>query len=412
MNRHGRWFSFLLLNLCLLSLTGRGAAETALSLTQRMEIDGYSNDFTVGEEIFGLNEELDRPEESTTDSEWGAFNDLNQIKITWDALNIYIAVDGIIENNNMILFLDVTNRNPDTAADDGLVSMVELNSWRRNFVFSEDFSPDLFFATWDRNTQPQIWVYKSVDEVTDAGSGNFRTMATFDQSASGRSMEAAIPWSLFFLGESQLEFNGELGTSVYPIPTGMDTLRLAAVITAGPDGTGGPDSAPDNFGGHTIDSSTQVLIDNFVILPLDTDEVAGTVDFGIEPRNRVSFKQRPPIQGIVFELNELTLDRAIASPEEGLPLEFHVEVKPGVPAGEEWFRVVSLTARIYDSLGEHVSTLYELDGRFAAEPRNPVKDRWDGRDKHGRMVGGGIYILSVVSEPGLSRATKAFSVVR
>ena len=394
-------------------------AETALDLSERLVIDGYSTEFADSEAVFFFNEAAGLPEESTQDSEWGPFNDVGQIKITWDKDYLYLALDGYIGSapyhNNVILLLDVTNWSPATSTDDGMDGMTQLSAWRRNFVFSDDFTPDIFLATWDLNPLPQMWRYATVQDpdLKQVPADSFSTVATFEQSSPGRSMEAAIPWSIFFFEESAQVTREELGDGpVWSIPEGMDTLRFAAVITGGADGTGGPDSAPDNFGGHTTEGSDQVLIDNYAILPLDGgDAVNGVPDFGVEPRARLSFKRRPPIRGVVFEVEGLSFERAVVSPEENLPLEFSIRLDPAISA-DEAFRTVQLTARIYDNLGNPVRVLYRDDIRSATQPSNPEKDRWDGRDMQGRMVRGGIYILSVVSEPGLSRLTRAFAVVR
>jgi hypothetical protein len=404
--------SWPILGLCLALLWPRAAgAATDLDLSQRIVIDGFATEYTTGEAVFGWNEEVGRPEESANDSQWGPFNDLRQIYVTWDKDSLYVAVEATIFDNNVILLMDITDRSPETTADDGLFAMTELNAWRRNFIFANDFTPDLFLATWDRNTLPQIWTYVGPTEVVQVASTAFRTVATFNQSADGRAMEAAIPWNILFFGESRQVDVPELETTAWSIPEGMDTLRFAAVLTAGPDGTGGPDSAPDNFGGHTINSADMVVIDNYAILPLDTDDIPGIPDFGIEPKERLTFLRRPPIRGIVFRLAEVEIPQAVVSPEEGRPLEFRVRLDPQV-GEEEAFRTVSLTARIYDSLGGLVDVLYREDRRPARDPWDPQKDTWDGRDRNGRMVPGGIYVLSVVSEPGLSRVNKGFAVVR
>lgn len=391
-------------------MTHAALAATGPDLSTRIVIDGVSSEFTPDEALFGINQESGTPEESENDSQWGPFNDLNQVKLTWDAENLYVACDGYIWNNNMILLLDLTGGEPD---NQGLAAMTDLNSWRRNFDFSEDFSPDLFFATWDGNAAPQIWTYAGPDQVTQVQSTQFLGAATFLQNTPGRAMEAAIPWNVVFAGASSRIVDPVSGAETWAVPEGMTHLRFAAVITAGPDGTGGPDSAPDNFNGHNNDSSVLVLIDNFAVVPIDDSGgiADGIPDFGIEPRARISFKRRPPIRGIQFELADLELEGKIVSPEENRPLRFRLRLDPA-PDPRDDFRQVELTARVYDSLGHLVRVLYTDDVRPALQPFDPSEDVWDGRDEAGEPVRGGIYVLSVVSEPGLSRSTRAFGVVR
>ncbi len=384
-------------------------AATAPDLTGRIIIDGISSEFTEGEGLFGLNEGV--PEEDTNDSVWGPFNDLNQIKMTWDAESLYVACDGFIWDNNMILLIDPTGADPD---DEGLPRMTDLNAWRRNFTFSEDFSPDMFLATWDGNSAPQFWTVdpSQPDQIVQAQAGTFIGVASFLQNTPGRSMEAAIPWNMIFGGQSSRITDVNSGVDTWEIPEEMDHLRLAAVITAGPDGTGGPDSAPDNLTGHQTDSAVLVTIDNYVIVPLDEND-DGIVDFDIEPRDRVDFKLRPPFQGIRFEVASIEFDRKIASPEESRPMSFRTRLSPELGPDDD-VRTIALTAHVYDGSGNLVRTLYTEDRRLASDPNNPDLDQWDGRDANGRMVKGGIYVLSVISGelPGQSQSTAAFGVVR
>ena len=390
-------------------------ATTATSLEERIVIDGDSSDFEEGEAVFGITSD-GQSEEPSNDSVWGPNNDINQIKITWDAQNLYIACDGYIWDNNMILLMDLTGTaGPEFASDgEGLTAMTELNSWRRNFAFSQDFTPDLFLATWDGNSAPQIWTFipDQENQVQQALAGTFQGVATFLQNSPGRCMEAAIPWNLLFGGRSEEVQDPDSGVDTWAIPADMRYLRFAAVVTAGPDGTGGPDSAPDNLTGHQQDSAVLVPIDNFAVLPIDENE-DGIADFGIEPHDRIDYKLRPPFQGIRFEVASVTLDRKIVSPEEGRSLAFRPRLTPELDP-DDHVRTIVLTARIYDSLGRIVRTLYTDDRRFAADPTNPDLDQWDGFDERGRMVEGGIYVLSVVSgeSPGQSRSSTVFGVVR
>jgi hypothetical protein len=390
-------------------LAPRAAATPAPDLTSRLTVDGFSADFASDERLFGVNEGT--LEEGTADSKWGVNNDLYQIHVTWDANYLYVAADAIIWDNNVILLFDVTEGNPGDPDDDGLASMTQIDSWRRNFDFGNGFTPDLFIATWDRNPTPRLLVVKGPTDVEEQPFNSYAAVSTFSQSSRDRAMEAAIPWPIILGADAERVYVASVGDTLYRIPDRIHELRIAGVITAGPDGTGGPDSAPDNLQGHTMDSANKVLIDNYARLPLDEDG-DGFPDFGISIKERTTFLVQPPVRGITFEIGELDLARAVVSPEENRPLEFGVSLSPAVPPGEEEFRRVSLTAEIFDLQGRRVRVLYRNDERLASTPENAVKDVWDGRDEGGRPVRGGIYILQVVSEPGLNRNARAFSVVR
>jgi hypothetical protein len=376
-------------------------AATQVDLSNRIVIDGLTDEWDADESLFQTNPETGGLEESISDSEWGFNNDLNQIRLTWDARFLYVGVDAIIWGNNVIVLFDFR--------DGGMEEMTNLNSWRRNFVF-QGLEPDLFLATWDGNTLPQAWDFIGSNQVTRKDATSFATVASFSQGNQGRAMEAALPWE-FLLGEdAERVFDAAVGDTVFVLPAGISRLRVVGVVTAGPDGTGGPDSAPDNLSGHEIDSAFQVTVDNWAEVPLDLDG-DGVVDFGESVRDRSSFRVLPPVRGIRLEIRNIELARPVISPEQGGQLEFSVALSPEVPQDED-FRSVTLSAEIFNLNGEKVRTLYSGDTRSAANPLAPELDCWDGRDERGSIVPGGVYILRLVIEPEANRSTKAFTVVR
>jgi hypothetical protein len=376
-------------------------AVTGTDLSDRIVVDGVTDEWMLDESLFQVNDETGGLEEPLSDSEWGFNNDLNQIRITWDAEFLYVGVDAIIFDNNVIILFDYKSG--------GMEEMTNLNSWRRNFVF-QGLRPDLFLATWDGNTLPQVWEFVGSNQVTQKDATSFQTVASFSRDAQGRAMEAAIPWTFLLGDDAERTFDTAANDSVWVLPDDISTLRVVGVITAGPDGTGGPDSAPDNLTGHQIDSSVQVTVDNWVALPLDLDGDS-IVDFGANVRDRESFRVQPPVRGVRLEIRGVELARSIISPEQGGQLDFSVLLSPEV-SPDEGFRTVSLSAEIFDLSGRKVRTLYSQNVRSAASPVVPSLDCWDGRDDHGRMVPGGIYVLRLVLEPEANRATKAFTVVR
>ena len=107
-------------------------ALTARDLSARMRVDGFTNDFTDDEKVFGYNSAANAPQEATDDSRWGVNNDLSQIRVSWDAQYLYVAGEGRIWDNNMVLLFD-------TVPGRGLTSMTALNSSRQ--VASNAFLP-------------------------------------------------------------------------------------------------------------------------------------------------------------------------------------------------------------------------------------------------------------------------------
>lgn len=374
-----------------------------------MEIDGRTTEWEADEGIFQLNAQQ-VTEESWSDSKWGVNNDLHQVWVTWDADFLYVAVDAIIWDNNTVLLFDVR--------PGGMTAMTNLNSWRRNFTFQNQ-EPDLFLATWDGNTLPQLWDYRGSNQVTRFDATTFRTVATFAQGNRDRAMEAAIPWR-YVLGErAERIFSTEIGDSVYRLPSGIDTLKFVNILTAGPDGTGGPDSAPDNLSCHTINSSDAVTIENYAAIPLDLDGDR-IPDLGADVRGRLSFFFPPPVPCIRFEIADVQFATgadvrvsmgSILSPEEGRDLEFRMRLSPEVSPSDS-LRHLLFSADVFDMRGRRVRSLFNESRRPVTHPGDPALDRWDGRDESGALVPGGIYILRVVIEPDANRFTKAFAVVR
>jgi hypothetical protein len=408
-------------------------ATTARDLSARIRVDGFTDEFTDDEKVFGFNEQFEEPEESLSDSKWGENNDLNQIRITWDQKFLYLAGEGRIWDNNMILFID-------SISGFGLGAMDSLNSWRRNFVFDSSaaslgggLTPDLFCATWDGNTSPRLIVQERAQRVQDftVGSGFFQASATFDKGTLGRSMEFAIPWRSVFLGpvgrgtrDTVLVVGGVPDT--FPrFPPGT-VLKIAGVITAGPDGTGGPDSAPDNTRGHTDQSGDRVVVDNWAIVEIDRNDDTGLggggpdgiADWGVQPRERISFRFRPPIPASIartlrFSLADVELDRKAFRPDYGERVRLQPRIDPPPDPGNDFHQIttVEIRADVYDARGRYVRNLFPFFGRRVLETFQPAVDQWDGRDDDGRLVPPGVYIIRVELKD-VSRVNRAVVVVR
>lgn len=398
-----------------------------------MRIDGYTNEFTDGERIFSYNPTVEAPEEASDDSKWGINNDLNQIRITWDAHYLYLAGEGRIWDNNMILFID-------SVPGRGLARMDSLNSWRRNFFFDTTstpgvpgFAPDLFGATWDTNTSPHLIVQLQGQTVDDEVVGPlFNAAATFDQGNPGRAMELAIPWSSVFVAQAGVGTrdtvmsvrlpSGDVVRDTFPLFPPGTKIRICGAITGGADGTGGPDLAPDNTRGLSSDGGAAVYVDNWAIIDLDQNDDTGTghggpdgvADWGVEPVTRVSFRYRPPLFPLRFCVGDLVLDRPAFRPDLGERLNFslHLDPPPDPSDPQSELRTVILSANVFDLHGRFVRNLYVSQTRPVLAPNDPAFDVWDGRDSQGRIVPAGIYALRSVVEPNLCRATRAFVVAR
>jgi hypothetical protein len=409
-------------------------ATTARDLRAGRTMDGYTTEWASDEALFGFNTVQKSLEEPVDDSKWGVNNDINQVRVTWDAHNLYLAGEGKIWGNNMVLLVDVIPSH-------GMYSMSGLNSWSRNFTFDttdaahgREFLPDLFCGTWDGNPTPHLVTVQDVHQVTDlqVGGGQFTAASTFYQDRDGRAMELAIPWSLVLANDPEgrdtiVTVGGHTDTLRW-FPPGQRSLKICGVITAGGDNTGGPDSGPDNTRGYVSDSYTAAYVDNYVEIPLDRqgDIAAGSApdgipDWGISPTARRTVKYGPlPIVSVRFSLSELEVNRPAFAPDRGEQVQFRFRLSPALDPGDplSQLRTVDLSANVFDLRGNFVRNLYVSDRRSAFPQvctdclSDPNWDVWDGRDADGRIVPAGVYVLRVVIEPNLSRTTRSVVVVR
>ncbi len=426
----------LVLAVLLLAVAPRPVrADTGLDLSGRMVIDGFANEYQDDETLFQLTPE-GFPEESSIDSQWGRFNDINNIRLTWDANYLYVAVEGYIFDNNMMIFFD-TLPSPD-GQNPGWTDMSSIvGGWRRAVSFDNGINPEAFLATWDGNSTPQLWTYTGPSNDAQVPVGSFPTVATFSRDLAGRAMEAAIPWDVLFLGQGERAFNPAYGDTVYNLPAGADTIKLVAWITTGADGGGGPDSAPDNLSGHQVDSAVPVVLDNYIKVVVDSLDAQGNPgadgvpDFGVPVRHPTTpgmtreeydrianafFFYPPPVRGVALELSDLKVSPRVISPEEGTMARFSYHVKPDIT--DERLRAarqLSFTAELYDMYGRRVRTIYRDRSFYLSDldsPDPPAVNVIDGRNDHGAELPGGIYVLRLVLEPGQDEIRRALSVVR
>ena len=95
----------LIIIVILLSIHSICFGITSEDLTDRIIIDGLSDEFTLDEQI--MIDSLGNLLESPADSYWGEYNDVKQMKITWDSSYLYLAVDACSWDNNVMLFIDI-----------------------------------------------------------------------------------------------------------------------------------------------------------------------------------------------------------------------------------------------------------------------------------------------------------------
>jgi hypothetical protein len=249
-------------------------------------------------------------------------------------------------------------------------------------------------------------------------------------------MEAAIPWDTVFLGKGTWEYSAEYGDSVYVLPPDVTEIRLAAWVTTGGDGGGGPDTAPDNISGTQVDSAVPVVLDNFVRIPLDRVDGSGqpnadqVPDFGVPVRVPSTqqtpeeydayvaeyFFVPPPVRGQALQIDQFTAAPKAIAPELGDVLRFRFTVTPRITDENlRRTRRIKFTARVFDMNGARVRTIYDSYAFTPAELEAPdphAANVFDGLDDDNRPLKAGIYVLQIVLEPDQDQARRGIAVVR
>ncbi len=350
----------LIIIVILLSIHSICFGITSEDLTDRIIIDGLSDEFTLDEQI--MIDSLGNLLESPADSYWGEYNDVKQMKITWDLSYLYLAVDACSWDNNVMLFIDIYNSY-------GIEDMSELNAWQRSFRFF-NFNPDYFIGTWDTNDSPQFWKIKFGGSRDVELISSIETVASFDTGNLNGSMEIKIPWETIY-------FDSNHSLLQYP------TIKLLSLITSGDNLSSSPDCAPDNLGGMINDGGQMVVLDNYVEIIIDNNR-DGFPDIGVSPQSRRSF----PIKEPPFETMPLEVDM----------VEF-ITNKTFSPILDE---LVSFTLKT-NRISNFIVQIFDLNGNYIINAEGDgslLNWQWDGKNKNGDIVPFGIYILRFVAESG------------
>ena len=341
-------------------------AVTGTDLSNRIIIDGFSHDFTIDEEI--LSDSLGNLLESPADSYWGEYNDVKQLKVTWDASYLYLAVDACSWDNNVMLFIDIDD-------DYGIEDMSELNAWQRSFKFY-NWNPDFLVGTWDTNDIPQFWKVQEGGTMQIEQISTIETSATFNTGNLEGAMETKIPWEI-------LKTNGR----------SLQHIKLLTVITSGDDYSSGPDCAPDNLGGMANDTGQKVVLDNYAEIIIDADE-DGNPDMNIEPKEQRIFYKKPPFEAIPLLINNVIFTNG----------------KTFAPSIEQEINFELVSNRS----SEFSVEIFDVNGKFIdyAEKYDDLEWSWDGKNNNGSFVPFGVYILRFIADSGEVSHREAVVVIK
>ncbi|MEE9270810.1 MAG: hypothetical protein V3V49_11180 [Candidatus Krumholzibacteria bacterium] len=371
--------------LLLITIPTLSIGTTAQDLRSRFHIDGDPSEFTGDEWIV---DPFTAFPERAGDSRWGSDNDISAIALSWDNFNLYIAVSAVAVAGDVVLFLDTSC--------DGLSHLSDAATFRRNIQFQ--MTANFLLQASRGGPDPEAGFVDCSSALKRLDSGRFAAVF-FQDAADGGALEVAIPWEV--LGR-YVRTGGGLA-----LPAAGQTLSVLAAVTAGL-GSGAGDAVPDPSVLLENDSTKVAVLNNHVIIPLDSDD-DGILDVGVSPRSVVTVATAAGQQRQVLPLR-VELEKKIISPEEGKPLRFRPFLSP-----PDYTAPVYVTARVFSAGGHLVRNL------FLREPRNLSAggapwDEWDGRDDRGAIVPGGVYILAVSGGPvgsGAGSTVKAsFAVVR
>ncbi|HPT73249.1 MAG TPA: FlgD immunoglobulin-like domain containing protein [Candidatus Cloacimonadota bacterium] len=340
-------------------------AVTDVDISQRIKIDSLMVSYFTDDEVIMKTPGgtlLEYPD----DSFWGVNNDVRQLKVSWDSQFFYVEVDASCWGNNVILLFDIYD-------DYGFTNMRDINTWKRAFQFY-GLNPDFFLATWDTNVTPQFWKVREGSTNT-CDQMSVSSISSYNTGNLNRFMVAQIPWSIFY-------YNTQRNMASYP------KIKMVAVITGGADNTGGPDVMPDNLGGMNNDSSVTEYIDNYVTFTIDAN-ADGNADMGIRPQDNRTFFKQPPFQSVALKINTINFYEG-RKLNVGRDQVLHFKITPN--------RASKLNIEIYNMKGELVG--YCANNTTGSETGTEQTWSWDGRDKKGKKVPFGFYILRAITDNG------------
>lgn len=366
-----RWLALLLAPFVLI-LDQPCGATTAASLSGRISIDGDLSDWQGDEWV--LSDTSNTHFEGDGDSRWGANEEIVRLAVTWDARYLYLAVEFRATEGALLAALGY--------APGGLSTLDGAGNFRRAIDFPFDINLMALATTRDVPLVARVdgaHVLSLLDRATAPA-------AVRAPLAENAGFEAAIPWESLSL---------------------VRPLALALALSGSEEGTGAGDVAPNpsvelpESAGPL--SKTRVRLDRWLSIPADGND-DGVPDFGVSPRAVVSVEADDDVTEPRSDRTDakIAVSPRVFAPDRAEDASFSMRFDGWDDVDE-----VFLSARVHSVDGSLVRVLYEDVPRAVASSMLVASpsDRWDGRDANGRIVNGGIYVLSV--EWGLVRGERA-----
>ena len=275
-------------------------------------------------------------------------NELYGLYVDWDEDFLYLGVNGQVQGNSWILYLDT-----DPGGPDGEIDLTAIDAWERGTTFTASgFRADFQYGCYQHQGAWDSGSLFSIDSPTITTALTDSIIAALDSfhnhGMSGGS-EMAIPWNVLYgLGPGTVPVNAEF------------SLVASICWDPEPDGELGGDSAPSNA------SATLPVLDTVYTITIDHDG-DGVPDEGAT--------------GVAEDDVLATGSRLLQNrPNPFNPLTTIAFIVDGADDGVEG------RLDIYDIAGRKVATL--LDGALESGEHAVV---WRGLDESGRRLASGVY---------------------
>ena len=202
-------------------------------------------------------------------------NELYGIYVDWDQDFLYLGINGQVQSNSWILYLDT-----DPGGPNGETDLTAIDTWERGTVFAyPGFRADFQYGCYQHQGAWDSDSFFSIDSPTSTTALTDSIISAFDSfhtcGVNGGS-EIAIPWNVLYgLGPGHVppnaalsfvcsvcwdpEPNGELGGDSAPsnVSASLPTIDNAYTVTIDHDGDGVPDEGATGVPGHGESSVDQ-----------------------------------------------------------------------------------------------------------------------------------------------------------
>ncbi len=298
------------------------------------------------------------------DSEWTASNEIDRLRYTYDDQYLYLAIDGRVQGNSWLLYVDV-----DPGSANGQADLTAINAWERGATFTAPgFRPDFQYGCYQHQSLYDgdgFWQLTSPTTTVDRSGEVLRAFDSLHVHGDEGGSEIAIPWhTLYGLGEGIVPANARVA------------IVASLCWDPEPGGALGGDVVPDNV------AATLPVVDNCWTFPIYADSGGH------------------PVWPAIVEVPDAATPalRLGAAPNPFNPATVIRFELPG--AGP-----VPFSLAVYDVRGHRVRQLARGELNAGAHVV-----RWDGADHGGRPVASGNYVC--VLESRGRRVSLPLSLVR